>query len=345
MIQINKRQEKVLELIKNGIQQISGIYIEIEKTFPNASRITVIRDLNKLIEIKLVIRTGGGRNTSYQVSPYAQLVEPINIEQYFQIEPDKRPINNRFNWGIFELLTEILTPDETIKLDNINKLSIIKSKHASPEVAKQELERLIIEFSWKSSVIEGNTYTLLDTERLIKEGRLAKGKKKEEATMILNHKKAFDFVVKNTKDLRSINISKIEHIHYLLTKKMGVTRNLRKSPVGIVGTKYRPLDNIYQIREALEKTCRLVNDTHDVFAKAIIMMLLIAYIQPFADGNKRTSRLLANGVLLAGGAPPLSLRSIDEGEYKKAVILFYEQNNISYFKELFIQQLKFSVEN
>ena len=122
-------------------------------------------------------------------------------------------------------------------------------------------------------------------------------------------------------------------------------KNLRKSLVRITGTNFKPLDNEIQIREALEKTCELVNQIKDIFEKAVILMLLIAYIQPFVDGNKRTSRLSGNAILQSFDSCPLSYRSLDEIEYKKAILLFYEQNNISYFKELFLKQFKFAVEN
>ena len=91
--------------------------------------------------------------------------------------------------------------------------------------------------------------------------------------------------------------------------------------------------------------CHLVNKSKNVFEKAVLAMLLIAYIQPFVDGNKRTSRMIGNAILLANNACPLSYRNINEIEYKKAVLLFYEQNNLSYFKKLFIEQYEFVVEN
>ena len=335
-----------MALVENeGVKSSAAILYELKKEFSNISRITIIRDLNKLVKLNYLKRIGAGRNIQYQLSPYFALFAPVNVEQYFQISPDARVAKDSFNWQIFEVLESIFSPDEIDKLNQLGSIYRRKIEKQQPETAKRELERLIVEFSWKSSVIEGNTYTLLDTERLIKEGKVAKGRKKEEATMILNHKKAFDFLLDNLTDLKKVSVSKIEDVHFLLIKNLDVSRNLRKTPVGIVGTKYRPLGNIHQIRDALEKTCALINQEQNVFAKAIILMLLVAYIQPFTDGNKRVSRLFANGVLMAGGAPPLSLRSIDEGEYKKAVILFYEQNNISYFKQLFIQQLEFSVNN
>jgi len=98
-------------------------------------------------------------------------------------------------------------------------------------------------------------------------------------------------------------------------------------------------------KEALEKTCQVVNKEKNIFSKAIILMILVAYIQPFNDGNKRTSRLIANAILMAHNVCPLSYRNIDEKEYKKAIILFYEQNNLNYFKKLFIEQFEFAVKN
>ena len=199
---------------------------------------------------------------------------------------------------------------------------------------KKEYERLLIELSWKSSQIEGNTYSLLDTETLIKENIEAKGHKKEEAIMILNHKDYF----------KTITLKKIEELHAILTMGLGVTKGLRKSPVGITGTNYKPLSNQLQIRDAVEKLINAINSIDNVVEKALITVIMISYIQPFEDGNKRTGRILANAILFANGYCPLSYRSISETEYKKAVVIFYENNSINYFKELFINQYKFAVE-
>lgn len=113
--------------------------------------------------------------------------------------------------------------------------------------------------------------------------------------------------------------------------------------VGIVGTDYRPLDNAYQIKEALHELTEVINRTDNPIEKALIAVLMIVYIQPFEDENKRTSRIVGNTLLLANDYCPLSYRSVDEVEYKKGVILFYEQNNASYFKRLFLEQFKQAV--
>ena len=163
--------------------------------------------------------------------------------------------------------------------------------------------------------------------------------------MILNHKAALDYIRNDQDKYRKISLRNIEDIHRLLVEGLGVSSGIRRRLVGVTGTKYRPLDNEFQIKEALLKMCELVNSRTDAFEKSLLAHAFIAYIQAFEDGNKRTSRMLGNAVLMAQGACPLSFRSIDETEYKKAMLLFYEQNSLRYFKELFIEQYEFAVKN
>lgn len=128
-----------------------------------------------------------------------------------------------------------------------------------------------------------------------------------------------------------------------MTKELLVERNLRKRRVGISGTNYRPLDNEFQISEALRNSCDVINAKKSVFEKALLALVLISYIQPFMDGNKRTARIVSNALLMNEKHCPLSFRTVDSIDYKKAMLLFYEQNNISRFKEIFIQQFEFAV--
>jgi len=202
---------------------------------------------------------------------------------------------------------------------------------------------LAIDLSWKSSQIEGNTYTLLETERLLREKETASGKTKEEAVMLLNHKDALDFIIEHDDYLNPLTVSKIEDIHSILTKELAVERNIRKRRVGISGTNYKPLDNEFQIMEALRNTCDVINEKEIVFEKALLALVLISYIQPFMDGNKRTARIISNAVLMNHQYCPISFRTVDSIDYKKAMLLFYEQNNISSFKEIFINQFEFAV--
>ena len=208
---------------------------------------------------------------------------------------------------------------------------------------KKELERLAVDLSWKSSQIEGNTYSLLETERLLKEKETAKGKTKDEAIMLLNHKEALDFIIENPSYVTPLTISSIEDIHSILTKDLGIDRNIRKRRVGISGTNYRPLDNEFQIKEALRDMCELINGSENVFEKAMLLLVLISYIQPFGDENKRTARIVSNAILISNGYCPISFRTVDSIDYKKTMLLFYEQNNIRAFKQIFMGQFEFAV--
>ena len=172
---------------------------------------------------------------------------------------------------------------------------------------------------------------------------LSKGKTKEEAVMLLNHKDALRFVLDNPDYLQELTISHIEDIHHLLTKELSVDKGLRHRRIGITGTRYRPLDNEFQIREAMRDTCELINSRNNVFEKALLALLLLSYIQPFMDGNKRTARITSNALLIANGYCPLSFRTVDSIDYKKAMLIFYEQNNLHAFKQIFLEQYAFAV--
>jgi Fic family protein len=179
----------------------------------------------------------------------------------------------------------------------------------------------------------------------LKDKQTAAGKTKDEAIMLLNHKDAIDFVVANPDYFLSLSIAKFEELHCILTKELGVDRNIRTRRVGITGTNYRPLDNEFQIREALQQTCDLINNCENIFEKVLFALVLLSYIQAFSDGNKRVARITANALLIAHKYCPVSFRTVDTVDYKKAMLLFYEQNNISAFKQIFINQFKFAVEN
>ena len=162
--------------------------------------------------------------------------------------------------------------------------------------------------------------------------------------MLLNHKEAIDFVLEHPDYLDRLTVRKIEDIHSLLTKELGITRNLRNRRVGITGTNYRPLDNEFQIKEAFAAMCKLINGRPDPFDKAFLALVLISYIQGFVDGNKRTARIVSNALLIAADYCPLSFRTVDSVEYKKAMLVFYERNNITAFKRIFIEQFAFAVD-
>lgn len=343
---LTKRQYKILSFIQDR-QSVkrSDIELYISSTDDKSSKITILRDLDVLLEKKLIKKTGKARSITYSPLNYCELLKKYDIEEYFKVEADNRAIKySQFNFNVFNQLKCIFSPDELLGVEKINDIYIQKIQKLTPTILKKEFERLMIELSWKSSQIEGNTYSLLDTEILIKENIEAKGHKSEEAVMLLNHKKALDYIYENTGYFKVITISKLEELHSILIANMGVLKGLRKSPVGIIGTNYKPLGHQHQIKEAVEKLIKQINLSINPIEKALIAVIMISYIQPFEDGNKRTGRILANAILLANNYCPLSYRSIDEKEYKKAVIVFYENNSLDYFKNLFIEQFKFAVD-
>ncbi len=341
---IDNRDEQIIDFIKKtGECSSKEVFENVDLSVSYA---TLKRMLATLKSDNYLVIKGKGKGTKYILSPAFELIQPIDIEKYFQKEIDERPIKESFN---FKIITDVLneysafTENELAKLASLQKEYTSNIAELSENEYKKELERLAIDLSWKSSQIEGNTYSLLETERLLKEKETAAGKTKEEATMLLNHKEALDFIIENHDYLNPVTVSKIEDIHSLLIKELAVERNLRKRRVGISGTNYKPLDNKFQILEALKNTCDVINRKVSVFEKALLALVLISYIQPFMDGNKRTARIVSNAILMNYDYCPLSFRTVDSIAYKKAMLLFYEQNNISNFKDIFIDQFEFAV--
>ena len=220
-----------------------------------------------------------------------------------------------------------------------------RRKGLSPILRRKEKERFAIDLSWKSSQIEGNTYTLLQTESLFKEGKHTKGNTKAEAVMLLNHQAALDYVLNKPDYFRELTVQKILEIHRFLTKGLGIPNKIRSGRVGITGTNYKPLAKANQIQKALQDLCDLINSKRNVLEKAFIALLFIAYIQPFEDGNKRTARIICNALLLANKYCPISFRTVEPEDYRYATLLFYEQNSILSFKKMFMEQFEFSAAN
>ena len=385
----NNRQTAILDFIKkNPGSSSSSILNYLIKTMDDKpSRPTVLRDIDLLLNDKKIKKSGIRRGTVYFAA--------IDVEEYFAIDPDKRNLKTEyFNFDVWDEMSELFDNTELKALDLQNEQYRANKEKLSNVLMKKEVERLTIEFAWKSSKIEGNTYTLLDTERLIKDKIEAEGKDKDEAIMILNHKTALDFIFSDPSLFTEMSVSKIEHIHRLLTGgleikgiiprgkaphplpqtcgsmqlsatsrgvlnlsfphsldharasavaislRSSIKNGIRQRKVGITGTNYSPLDNEFQIKEALQKLVDVINSLKHPLEKALASVLLTSYIQPFEDGNKRTARTIGNALLLAYNYCPLSYRSADEIEYKKGMILFYEQNDFTYFKTIFIDQFE-----
>ena len=339
-----KIEHKILSTLKDNSDLSSS---EIHDKLGNQnSYSTTKRTLLKLVEKKLIDKIGNRKGTKYKISKSYGILHSVNIDTYFIEDIDDRKIKEHFNFQLIEndlLVVDLFTDIEIEKLNSLQSTYQKNIAQLSEKEYAKEIEKLAIDLSWKSSQIEGNTYTLLETERLLKEKKTASGKQKDEAVMLLNHKDAIDFILENPDYLKKLSIKSIEDIHSLLTKELGINRNLRNRRVGITGTNYRPLDNEFQIKEAFEKMCLLINKKSNIFEKSLLALVLISYIQGFMNGNKRTARIVSNAILIANNYCPISFRTVDSIDYKKAMLIFYEQNNITAFKRIFIDQFQFAV--
>ncbi len=347
MTKLAQNQHIILNIfLKNGSLSSSDVFNRLTELGNDVSLVTVKRELTELKELSLLDISGAGRSVAYSISTKGRLIVNINASEYCSIEPDKRYGLNSFNFDIFNNINDdLLTEEEMNQLSSATEIYKKNINSISKTLEEKELERFIIELSWKSSKIEGNTYTLLDTEKLIVNGIEAQGHSKDEAIMILNHKTAFKFIKENISQFKEFKLSTIEEIHKILVKDLNVNSGLRNKAVGVTGSIYRPLDNQHQIKDAVDSLCKSINQVSSPYVKSLLIILGISYIQPFEDGNKRTSRLMANSILLANGMAPLSYRSVDENDYREAILVFYELNSIIPFKKIFTEQYIFAAKN
>jgi len=347
MTKVNQRHQKILLIfLENQAISSSGVFSELSKIGEELALVTVKRMLSQMAKLGLVVVSGSGPSTAYEISVLGRLVVNVDAKKYCAIEPDRRYGLSSYNFELFPALSsEIFLENELKKMEDATAEYRKRTSGISSAIHKKEIERLVIELSWKSSKIEGNTYTLLDTEKLILENKEAVGHSKEEAVMILNHKNAFNFIHESKTKFKTLSRSNLEELHSFVVKDLNVGLGLRKKPVGVLGSKYKPLDNVHQVNDAVEELSRAVSRMETPYAKALIALLGISYIQPFEDGNKRTSRLMADALLLAHNCAPLSYRSIDEAEYREAMLVFYEVNSLIPFKKIFIEQYDFAAHN
>ena len=348
MIKLDQKHRKILMIIlERDAMQSSEIHTElVSRTGEDLSLVTIKRTLSDMVRGGAIVMAGSGRSTSYSISILGRIFAEVDAHAYCSIEPDRRYGISRYNFDLLSALpSDIFLNNESEILKNATEVYERRTRDLPEAIQKKELERLIIELSWKSSKIEGNTYTLLDTEKLILENKEAPGHDRKEAQMILNHKDAFNFIHENSAQFKTVTRKNLEDLHAILVKDLSVGLGLREKPAGVVGSIYQPLDNVYQITEAIDALSLTVSRILLPYTKSLVALLGISYIQPFEDGNKRTGRLMANALLFSHGLAPLSYRSIDEIEYREAMLVFYELNSIIPFKKIFIGQYDFAAQN
>lgn len=343
---LNPRQVTILSLLRKEQSLSRSEIVEHVRKDTDVAAITVLRDINELIKKGYIAQYGKARATTYHLREHNQALSYIDLKAYFAKPPDERECKVTFDAGIFSYLDNLHTPEERKRWDSGAKLLANRKTFLSPAIYKRELERFLIDLAWKSSQIEGNTYDLIETETLLKEKIRARGHSEEEAIMILNHKSAFDYIrEKESSFAKPLTPTLVLQLHRRLVAGLDISAGLRDQQVRITGTRYIPPSGKTKTTSLFERVIDAINKASYPPDKALIAASMIAYLQPFADGNKRTSRMLANALLLACGYYPLSYRNVDVTEYRKAIILMYEQNNLYHLKRIGMQQLEFAVEH
>ena len=233
--------------------------------------------------------------------------------------------------------TFYLTPAERAHLHEVGRPRI--AEQAAGTYARQILNRLLIELSWNSSRLEGNTYSLLDTRRLLDVGEEAEGKARLEAQMILNHKDAIEFLVDAAEDI-GFNRYTILNLHALLANNLlgdpEAAGRIRRMGVGIAGSVFYPLEVPQLIEECFDRILSAASAISDPFEQAFFVMVQLPYLQPFDDVNKRVSRLSANIPLIKGNLSPLSFEDVSRELYTEATLGVYELNRIELLRDVFL---------
>lgn len=257
----------------------------------------------------------------------------------------RQPIQARRPVGYNREFLDKYRPNETYYLSESTRnhlFEIGKSldrERAAGTYARQILNRLLIDLSWNSSRLEGNTYSLLETERLLELGEAPEGKDSMEAQMILNHKAAIEFMVESAEHL-GFNSFTICNIHALLSDNLlrdqRACGSLRSKPVGIVKSVYQPLAIPQLINENFQQILDTASAVTNPFEQSFFVMVHLPYLQPFLDVNKRVSRLAANIPFIRENLCPLSFVDVPEQVYVSGLLGIYELNRIELLREVFV---------
>lgn len=306
-------------------------------------RSTVARHLTQLMTLRRVERLGKTRAARYRLLGIARIRAYLAVP-YAHRPPAryKRELLDRYVPG----KTPFLSPSELERLHTAGRVNIGNAPAGT--YARRIYERFMIDISYASSKLEGNTYTLLDTEQLVRYGKELEGKDRKEAVMILNHKEAIRFIIDN---LSVVTLSRKDlfDLHSLLADGLladpGQAGRLRRSTVKITGSAYTPLDIPYQVEEEFDVIVNKLAEVSEPFEQAFCLLAFLPYLQAFEDVNKRTSRVGANIPLLKNDLCPLSFITVDERDYVEGTLGVYELNDVALLKQAFIEGYVRSAEN
>ncbi|MES9902390.1 MAG: Fic family protein [Sedimenticola sp.] len=319
------------------------------------------RRLALLIKQKRLIVEGRGRGSRYRlpvVTGKAHLVMPaVRVEgrgeAYVPVSPEgqaiketvREPIQNRRPVGYNRAFLDEYRPNETFYLPADTRQRLFKIGRSTDDrrpagtYVRQILGRLLIDLSWNSSRLEGNTYSLLETERLLELGEASEGKNALEAQMILNHKAAIELLVEQATEI-GFNRYTILNLHALLSDNLladpRACGRLRTVSVGVDGTVYHPLEVPQLIDDCFQQILDTATAIEDPFEQALFAMVHLPYLQPFEDVNKRVSRLAANIPLIRQNLSPLSFVDLPDRAYIDGLLGVYELNRVELLRDLFV---------
>ena len=310
---------------------------------PDASSPTVWRALKRLVDANKLEVSGQARASGYRLAGAAAVRSHLAM-----------PWNRRRPASYDRDFIDRYLPNKSFYLGTVDRERLrdagtpaMPSRPAGT-YARHILERLLVDLSWASSRMEGNTYSILETERLVRFGEEASGKDRREAVMILNHKEAIQYVVDNL-DAIAIGRSDLANIHALLADGLlvdpAMAGRLRRLPVGITRSSYRPLGDRFRIEEEFAILVEKAAAITDPFEQSFFLLVHLPYLQAFDDVNKRTSRVASNIALLKAGLAPMSFLTMDDEDYIDGLFGIYELNNVALLRDAYIEGYMASSEN
>lgn len=350
---ISDEYQGILRALKGEADGLSTDAIEAKiKNAPD--RRTLQRRIKELVSRGQLRSMGRGRGVKYILSddsvrfvnrPNNNALIPLSDEGKIALEHIAKPLANRTPSAYERAFLESYQPNVSSYLTSAEKKKLFdlgitaQMDAAAGTYAKQILQRLLIDLAWNSSRLEGNTYSLLDTKRLLDQGVLASEKSAADAQMILNHKDAIEFIVHSSPEI-GFNRYTILNLHGLLSNNLlpnpAASGALRTHPVGIAGSVYSPPNTPQLIIELFDLLLDKTSKIEDPFEQAFFIMVHLPYLQPFDDVNKRVSRLAANIPLNQKNLAPLSFVEVPDTLYIKGLLAVYELNKVDLLKDVFL---------
>ena len=274
----------------------------------------------------------------------AEIPIPLSEQSTRLVDHFEKPPQARTPAGYDRSFLDAYRPNSSAFLDLGARIELGKAgrpktgPYPAGTFAGRILQRLLIDLSWNSSRLEGNTYSLLDTQRLIELGATAEGRNAFETQMILNHKEAIRFLVDGVDEIAFKRYT-ICNLHAILANNLLVDERaagrLRRIPVGIDGSVFHPLEVPQLIEECFDQILDKATAIRDPFEQAFFLMVHLPYLQPFDDVNKRVSRLSANISLIKANLCPLSFVDVPRLLYTRAILAVYELNDTSLLRDIF----------